>query len=53
MMTEGANTKYMLTDALGSVTAVYDAVIVALKVGIYRGFIKKRFDHLPWICVRH
>ncbi len=30
-MTEGTNTKYLLTDALGSVTAVCDAVIAGLK----------------------
>ena len=33
-MTEGTNTKYMLTDALGSVTCVYDAVIAGLKAGV-------------------
>ncbi len=43
-MTEGTDTKYMLPDALGSVTAVYDAVIAGLKVGVGRGIIKKRFD---------
>ncbi len=38
-MTEGTDTKYMLTEALGSVTAVYVAVIAGLKVGGCSGFI--------------
>jgi len=35
MMTEGANTKYMLTDALGSVTAVYDASTATVEFTTY------------------